>query len=104
MAEVQRLLEKGYSPNLPPLSAIGYREMIAYLLGKASLEEVVALMKHRTRVFVRRQANWFKENDPDIRWFSVEPGVVDEIEAAIRAWSAANASSFLERLSKEFCI
>jgi tRNA dimethylallyltransferase len=104
VAEVQALLAKGYSSNLPPLSAIGYREVIAYLQGEASLEEAVALMKRRTRVFVRRQANWFKENDPDIRWFSVEPGVVDEIEAAIRAWSAANASSFLERLSKEFYI
>jgi tRNA dimethylallyltransferase len=67
--EVRALLEKGYSPDAPALSAIGYREMIEYVQGKISLDEAVMLIKRRTRVFVRRQANWFKESDPRIRWF-----------------------------------
>ncbi|BBB48739.1 tRNA (adenosine(37)-N6)-dimethylallyltransferase MiaA [Pelolinea submarina] len=68
-AEVRGLLEKGYSADAPALSAIGYREMIEYVQGKISLEEAVMLIKRRTRLFVRRQANWFKESDPRIRWF-----------------------------------
>ncbi len=37
-----------------------------------------------TRIFVRRQANWFKESDPNIYWYSVKGGVVEEIEKNIR--------------------
>ena len=43
------------------------------------------LIKRRTRQFVRRQANWFKEADPNIHWFTVEPHAVTEIEQLIRA-------------------
>jgi tRNA dimethylallyltransferase len=84
--EVRELLSQGYSPDLPTLSAIGYREIIAYLEGKISLQEAVKLIKRRTRQFVRRQANWFKEADPNIHWFTVEPHAVTEIEQLIRAW------------------
>ena len=35
-------------------------------------------MKRNTRQFVRRQANWFKENDPNIKWFNAEEIEVDD--------------------------
>jgi tRNA dimethylallyltransferase len=82
--EVRRLLDKGYSDDLPTLSAIGYREIIAYLQGKISLDEAALLMKRQTHQFVRRQANWFKENDPSIHWVQAGDGAVDEMEALIR--------------------
>jgi tRNA dimethylallyltransferase len=84
--EVQSLLKRGYEPSLPSLSAIGYREIIAYLQGKISLEDSVREMRHNTRVFVRRQANWFKANDPQIHWFSYTPTVAGEMESEIRTW------------------
>ena len=84
--EVRELLAQGYSPDLPTLSAIGYREIIAYLKGSITLDEAVTLIKRATRVFVRRQANWFKVNDPGIHWFEVSKQSVDEIEALIRDW------------------
>lgn len=84
--EVKALLRKGYDPDLPNLSAIGYRQMIAYVKGEISLEETVILMKRNTRQFVRRQANWFKESDPEINWFSVGAESVKEVEALIRSW------------------
>ncbi len=77
--EVRTLLARGYSPHLPSLSAIGYREINQYLQGEHSLEEAVVLIKRNTRQFVRRQANWFKADDPDIRWFSAGAGVGDEM-------------------------
>jgi tRNA dimethylallyltransferase len=43
-------------------------------------------MKRATRVYVRRQANWFKLADPDIHWLAVNPQIVDEMEAIIRNW------------------
>jgi tRNA dimethylallyltransferase len=78
--EVRSLLERGYSPELPTLSAIGYREIIAYLQGKMTLDEAVMHIKRLTRAFVRRQANWFKQEDPRIRWFRSGEETVDEIE------------------------
>jgi tRNA dimethylallyltransferase len=84
--EVRALLQKGYDPGLPNLSAIGYRQMIAYVNEEISIDEAVTLMKRRTRQFVRRQANWFKESDPSIYWFRVAQNTVEEIEALIRLW------------------
>jgi len=98
--EVQALLERGYSQDLPTMSAIGYQEMVRYILGKTSLEEAVASMQRRTRQFVRRQANWFKETDPEINWFRVGESTVAELEAVIRGWleSPESATSDGHRL------
>jgi tRNA dimethylallyltransferase len=86
LEEVQTLLDRGYSPSLPTLSAIGYREISAHLRGEISFEEAIEQIKRKTRVFVRRQSNWFKSDDPDIRWFEVGPDTEYEIEVAIREW------------------
>ncbi len=84
--EVKVLLQKGYDPDLPNFSAIGYRQMIAYVKGEISLEEAIILMKRNTRQFVRRQGNWFKEPDPKIHWFNVGSESVKDVEALIRSW------------------
>lgn len=84
--EVKGLLARGYSPDLPSMSAIGYREIAAYLKGKLSLEEAVAEIKRATRIFVRRQANWFKANDLEIHWFQAGPGALIHMEALIVDW------------------
>ncbi len=83
--EVQRLLDAGYAPHLPTMSAIGYREIAAYLRGEMSPEEAVAQMKRLTRVFVRRQANWFSSSDLSIHWFDAGQTSVETIEAFIRS-------------------
>jgi tRNA dimethylallyltransferase len=82
--EVRSLLAKGYSPTLPTMSAIGYRECVQVLEGRITLEEAKQIIRRATRIFVRRQANWFKESDPDISWFRVKDGVIDDIEKTIR--------------------
>ena len=84
--EVKSLLNRGLSPGASALSAIGYREMISYLVGELTLDEAVAQMKRATRIFVRRQANWFKESDPTINWFEVKSGIEEKIEEKIRAF------------------
>ena len=75
--EAQKLLDAGYSPSLPSLSAIGYREAIAVLQGQMTLDEAKNQMKRITRVFVRRQGNWFKETDEQIRWFEATTPLED---------------------------
>ena len=87
--EVRGLLKMGYSPTLPSLSAIGYYEMIAYLHGMVTMDEAVMLMKRNTRIFVRRQANWFKEDDPGIAWYQVKPGIVTELCEIIQGFKTS---------------
>ena len=81
--ETQRLLDQAYAPDLPSLSAIGYRQVIQYSQGEITLEEVITQMKRITRRFVRHQANWFKEDDPNIHWYQVGPNVIDQMEADV---------------------
>ncbi|MBK9927351.1 MAG: tRNA (adenosine(37)-N6)-dimethylallyltransferase MiaA [Anaerolineales bacterium] len=82
--EVKGLLDKGYSPILPTMSAIGYRECVSVIQGELTEEQAKVQIRRATRVYVRRQANWFKETDPNIHWFKVQDGVVEEIEKNIR--------------------
>ena len=81
--EVKGLLEKGYSSALPSMSAIGYRECVRVANGEWSIEQAKVEMRRVTRIFVRRQANWFKESDPNIMWFRVKDGVIEETEKYI---------------------
>ena len=81
--EVRRLLERGYSPDLPSLSAIGYRECVMVLQGKLTQEQARQAIQRATRVFVRRQANWFKPDDPTIHWFDAGQTPMNEMVAYI---------------------
>jgi len=83
--EVKGLLAKGYSPELPPMSAIGYRECIQVINGQMSEEQAKVEMRRVTRIFVRRQGNWFKQDDPNIQWFEAgDKYLTDVIEDFIR--------------------
>jgi len=84
LQEVRELLERGFAPTLPSMSAIGYRECCEGLLQGLSAEQIRTRIQHDTRAFVRRQANWFKADDPDIRWFDADPTTLPEIEAYVR--------------------
>jgi tRNA dimethylallyltransferase len=87
--EVKALLAKGYSADLPSLSAIGYRQLIDHVNGKMSLEEAIEDIKRATRLFVRRQANWFKPSDPRIQWVEASrPNLVKDLEAISRNFLA----------------
>lgn len=69
--EVRGLLARGYSPELPSFSALGYREIAAFVQGTLSLEDALTLIKRQTRRFIRHQYAWFRANDPRLHWFDV---------------------------------
>ncbi len=70
--EVQHLLDAGFGPTLETMRVIGYNEIIAHLRGETTLEEAIAMIRRNTRVYVRRQANWFKPTDADIHWLNAQ--------------------------------
>ncbi len=55
------------------------------------LEQAKVEMRRLTRIFIRRQANWFKLTDPSIHWFEAGQVDLEEIEATIRAFLNADA-------------
>jgi tRNA dimethylallyltransferase len=65
--EVESLLSQGYSPELKPLGAIGYREICDYLRGRLTLADAVDLIKRNTRRYAKRQLTWFRR-DGAIKW------------------------------------
>ena len=86
LQEVEGLLNQGYSAELPCFSAIGYKQLIDHYAGKITLDEAVAQMKRLSRQFVRRQANWFKADDPQIHWFMVSDGTLTEVVGLIQSF------------------
>lgn len=60
LSEVQGLVERGYSWDLPSMSGLGYREFKPYFEGQASLAEAIQRLKFDTHAYARRQAGWFR--------------------------------------------
>lgn len=69
--EVKTLVLRGYGLDLPAMSGLGYRQIGQHLADELSLDEAVRLIKKETRRFIRQQYNWFRLDDPAIRWFDV---------------------------------
>ena len=81
--ETRGLLKKGYSPDLRPMKAIGYRHMIRYLQGEWALEEAIAKLKRDTRRYAKRQFTWFKA-EPGVIW--VDPKDLDMVKEKIQSF------------------
>ena len=69
LAEVQGLLEKGYSPELKPMQSLGYRHLTRVLKGEQDLKEAVDLIKRDTRRYAKRQMTWLGK-ETNLNWFS----------------------------------
>lgn len=71
LAEVQTLLDAGYSRNLPSMSGLGYAELVAHVLDDLPLAEAVQRAKFNTHNFIRRQLTWFRGHDQGVTWYDV---------------------------------
>lgn len=65
------MLYKKYGPTKSLMTGIGYKELISYLEGEASLEEAIKLIKQRSRRYAKRQYTWFN-HQMNIEWFDVD--------------------------------
>ena len=88
--EVRRLVEAGYGWNLPAMSGLGYVQFKPYFEERATLDEVVVEIKRATHRFIRHQYNWFRLNNPLIRWFDVTETTEEESEETVREWLERN--------------
>ena len=77
--EVEQLLEK-YSEFPTAMQGLGYKEVVEYLQGQTTREEMIEKIKMETRRYAKRQITWFKKNKQTI-WIGPKDlqKIVDEI-------------------------
>lgn len=78
--EVLALKAAGKTEAMKKMGIIGYPELSDYLDGSLTLEEAMQLIRRNTRIYVRRQTNWFKPTDAEINWFNAQdPDLLEQM-------------------------
>jgi len=67
LREVRELRRRGYSPDLRPMKAIGYRHLNPVVDGRDTLANAAEAMCRDTRQFARRQRTWLRAV-PGVEW------------------------------------
>jgi tRNA dimethylallyltransferase len=86
--EVRGLLVRGgLSPSLPAMRSVGYRQMLNYLLGACSREEMVERAIIATRQLAKRQFTWLR-SEAGCHWLNESGDVlqqaIDVIQTQVR--------------------
>lgn len=93
LREVRGLRERGYTADLKPMQAIGYRHMQPVVDGSDTLANALEAIKTDTRRFARRQRTWIRAL-PDVHW--QDPGDSDAIFERVRHFLEAEDSLEVE--------
>ena len=65
--EVRRLVQAGCRPDMVSMQAIGYKQLLAWMDGRCSLEEAVDAVKKESRHYAKRQMTWLRR-EHNITW------------------------------------
>jgi tRNA dimethylallyltransferase len=65
LAEVEALMARNLSPDLPVMKAVGVREFGRCLAGETGLDAAIAEAQQATRNYAKRQLTWFRNQTPD---------------------------------------
>ncbi|MFI4976143.1 MAG: tRNA (adenosine(37)-N6)-dimethylallyltransferase MiaA [Caulobacterales bacterium] len=68
--EVRALRARRLDPSLPAMKAVGVREIVEFLEGRASIGEALARAQRETRRYAKRQLTWLRNQTPD--WPRIE--------------------------------
>lgn len=79
LEEVKRVIMPVRDKCTTSLAGIGYKEVLMYLDGFISYDEMSELIKKRSRNYAKRQLTWFRRNK-DIHWLNAE----NAFEEAVR--------------------
>ena len=76
--EVRNIYEK-YSKFPTAMQGLGYKEVVEYLKGNYTKQEMIDLIKKETRNYAKRQLTWFRKNK-DIVWLDADKGIQNNID------------------------
>ncbi len=68
--EVKSIAKLGYSKDLSALQTVGYKEVFQYLDKRINFNQMVELIKQKSRNYAKRQFTWFKK-DRRINWYNI---------------------------------
>lgn len=88
LGEVESILNRGYTLNDPGLNTVGYKQVIYYLEGNISREQMVKDIKTKTRRYAKRQLSWFRRWD-FIQWIDIDEISAGEVQNFIGKQVAA---------------
>ena len=69
IAEVRVLLASGVPATAKPFESVGYREVLAVVEGRMTVEEAIERTQVRTRHYAKRQLTWFRR-ERDVHWLA----------------------------------
>ena len=75
--EVKALMQKGCTRDMISMQGLGYKEIIAALEGKITIEEAFEQIKKETRHFAKRQFTWFRR-EKEVTWLQKEKFTSEE--------------------------
>ena len=77
MNEIKALLASGIPGNCTAMQAIGYKEFVAALEGRCTIEEAANDVRQSSRRYAKRQLTWFRRNK-EMNWLTRRDGVGTE--------------------------
>jgi tRNA dimethylallyltransferase len=86
--EVRGLLQlPGFSPDLPAMRAVGYRQMVRHLLGELSWDEMIQRGVIATRQLAKRQFTWLRAETACV-WLQEDPDLLRQATSLIMQFLA----------------
>ena len=86
--EVQELLKK-YNEFPTAMQGLGYKEVVEYLQGNCTKEEMIEKIKTETRRYAKRQLTWFRKYD-NIIWLDGLDSAQNNIKIILEEYSERN--------------
>ena len=75
--EIRELLASGIPAGCTAMQAIGYKEFVAALEGRGSIEAAADQVRQSSRRYAKRQLTWFRRN-PEMNWIVRQEGQTSE--------------------------
>jgi len=85
--ETEALMESGIPPAAKGLQSLGYKQAVAVIERRMSLEEAIEEVQTKTRQYAKRQMTWFR-HESDVQWLY---GFGEEAEIQQRALAMVDA-------------
>ena len=80
--EVKNILDK-YDTFPTAMQGLGYKEVVEYLEGKLTREEMIEKIKMETRRYAKRQLTWFRKNKQTV-WLDAEDTMQNNINIILK--------------------
>lgn len=80
--EVKSIIKK-YEEFPTAMQGLGYKEVVEYLKGNISKEEMIEKLKMETRRYAKRQITWFKKNEK-AKWLDGEKRAYENINTIMQ--------------------